>query len=118
MECASRAHFDEFADFVPMPGLVLQEGQNQELRAALLPGLLHFCPHICASPIWYAAGPPEISRLPLFFGRYLDGARRTFYSSRSVLAGSILAILRVGSRVARSVMTRSVNTTNRLVVIS
>src|SRR6516162_141284 len=58
MERASRAHFDELADFVPMSGLVLEEGQNQELRAPLLPGLLHFGPHICASHIWYAAGPP------------------------------------------------------------
>jgi hypothetical protein len=56
--------------------------------------------------------------LTSIFCGYLDGAPRTFYSSRSVLAGSILAILKVGSRVARRVMTKSVNTTNRLVVIS
>src|SRR6266566_3460926 len=40
------------------------------------------------------------------------------YSSRSVRAGSILAMLSVGTRVARSVTTKSVSTTARMVVRS
>ena len=37
------------------------------------------------------------------------------YSSRSVLAGSILATLRAGAVVARSVTTESISTTTRMV---
>src|SRR5438132_1179740 len=61
MERASRAHVDELADFVPMPRLALQQGQNQELCAPFFPGLLHFHPHIWASHICYAGSPLRIS---------------------------------------------------------
>src|SRR6266516_4035115 len=62
MERASRAHVDELADFVPMPRLALQQGQNQELCAPFFPGLLPLPPPICASYL-LCAGPP----LPIFW---------------------------------------------------